>query len=231
MKHFERIQKYLNGEMTEAERQAFLAEMQKDEALAEEVKIQQFEEGALEWMRRENLREKIQHYRSENTTAPQNKRPAFSILKSIKNLNPWLLSAAAVLLLLIGFFFLFPDPLPHPGQLADELSQQYPPEDNILRSAEEYTDTSLEAGLQPLYDYAHQHFKRGNYAEAKIQFEAYILSAPPSFRKVDEMEFYLFLALLKTGKIDEAKILAKRISKDPEHRFQAIAEEALKQLK
>ena len=231
MKHFERIQKYLNGEMTEAERQAFLAEMQQDEALAEEVKIQQFEEGALEWMRQENLRKKIQHYRSENTAAPQNERPAFSILKSIKKMNPWLLSAAAVLLLLIGFFSLFPSPPPHPGQLADELSQQYPPADNTLRSVEEYTDTSLEAGLQPLYDYGHQHFKRGNYAEAKRQYEAYILAAPPSFRKVDEMEFYLFLALLKTGEIDEAKILAKRIRKDPEHRFQAIVEEALKQLK
>lgn len=232
MKHFERIQKYLDGEMTEAEQQAFLAEMQQDEALAEDVKIQQFEENALEWMMQKTLHQKLQHYRMENASAVENRRPFSNILKSIKHLNtPWLWSAAAVSLLLLAFFSLSPTPPTSPSQLADELNKQHPPASNLLRSTEENEYSHLREGLEPLYDSAHYNFRTGNYPEAIIQYQAYISVAPSSFRKVDEMEFYLFLALLKNEQIDEAKQVATRISMDSTHRFQTIVAKALKQLK
>ncbi len=226
MKHFQRIEKYLKGEMPEEERQAFLKEMAEDSELAEEVKIQEFEENALEWMARENLRRKLQaHRKSLKGHSPKGRKGIFR-LGDRANFLP--IGIAASLLLILAIFFLFPT-APPPGQLADELSRQYPPGSNSLRS-----DQGLEDGpnssLDSLYQLGHYLYKEGRYAEAIDQYEAYLDTAPHTFRRVDEVEFYLFLALLKSERLEEATALGEDIVRDSAHRFQPATREALQQL-
>lgn len=225
MKNFHRIAKYLEGGLSGEEKLSFEAEMAADQELAEEVKLQQFEEGALEWMARESLRQKIREHR-DNQAAP--KKDGSGRVAGLRY-RPFLRVAAiaAGLMLAIAAYFILPSS-PTPGQLADKYTPEGAP-GTTLRSGQGQPGEELPES-DSLYQLGHRYYREGRYREAIGQFNAYLRATPSSYRKVDEVEFFLVLAYLKNDEVEKAKTLAGRLSRDSTHRFQPMLKQLMKEL-
>lgn len=224
MKNFDRIKKYLHDEMSEAERLSFEDELSVDQSLAEEVKIQSFEEDAFEWMLKDELHQKIQHHRNNNAFHKQDSPTPVVQLKRRRNF--WILGIAASFLLLLALF-LFNQENPT-DRLADRLIQDYPPEAglNLVLKNTEATDSSPNTA----YKEGHNYFLQKDYPKAIEAFREYLDTTPESFRARQDVAYYLFLSFLKNGDIEAARSLGQKISSDTTHRFQPALQEILEDL-
>lgn len=129
MINFERIEQYLNQELSPEEMAAFRTEMEANPELAQEVKFQQFEEGALDWLVEKNLRDKVTNYRKAFL---EKETPVLEVAKETtpapsRSNSLWIIGIAASVALIIGFFTLMPGNAgPTVEQIADGLYADYP---------------------------------------------------------------------------------------------------------
>ena len=115
------IEKYLNNEVTETERQSFDRRIRKDEALAQEFQRRQTAHNALDYLIAKNLREELRSLETGAKVVP---------IRTMKSNRLLIWSVAASLLLVVAFFFLFQQ---GGKQEADVLAEAYyeAPELNI----------------------------------------------------------------------------------------------------
>ena len=105
MKNFDRIEQFLSGNMSAEEETKFKAEMAKDEQLAAEVQLQAFEEGALDNLVQQQLREKIKNYRAEALAADEKNTPTTHPAMYSRGILRRLVGIAAGVLLVLGAFY------------------------------------------------------------------------------------------------------------------------------
>ena len=134
MKYFERIQRRLDGKMTEEEAAAFDRERKENKALAEEYELQQLEDDLLDFALEEEIRAEVQTarraYEQQNTKGPAvSDKPASKSGKT-RSLN-WkagLSIAAGLALLAVAYFLLLPrSDDPSPIKVAQAVYQENPP--------------------------------------------------------------------------------------------------------
>ena len=105
MKNFDRIEQFLSGNMSVEEAAKFKAEMAKDEQLAAEVQLQAFEEGALDNLVQQQLRENIKNYRAKALAADEKNTPANRPAMYSRGILRRLVGIAAGVLLVLGAFY------------------------------------------------------------------------------------------------------------------------------
>ncbi len=105
MENFDRIQNYLLGNMSPAERLSFEKEVVQNEQLAEELEVQRFELETLDQLEEDSLRAKAKELSTKKATASSKEANVHTMgTKKTKKPRWFLLAAAASVLLLIGFF-------------------------------------------------------------------------------------------------------------------------------
>lgn len=105
MKDFDKIEAFLANELPESELIAFQKELETDEELALAVQVHQFAQSSIDLAAENDLSDKIKAIRTDVLAEQQN---ATSQKARIRRLPSLLITMAASLLLLIGFFFLRP---------------------------------------------------------------------------------------------------------------------------
>lgn len=237
MNNNDQIEKYLNNELTEAERTELENQMQEDDKLKEAFDRQQTAHRILDIAIAQNLKEQLVQLEEESkvVSIKRHKSRRFSILQ-------W--AAAASVLLVVGFFaFFFQGGQSDPGQLASAYYQM--PDLNLQRSGGTTQEDVLSRGLQALenqdyaaavntldsidsgneyylvalYYLAHSHYLQGNFAEAEEEFKR--VSEGNDLRYQEDAEWYSLLACLQqdgscTAKMDE-------IIQNEDHAYQSQA--------
>ena len=249
MKNFEEIDKYLKNKFTPEEKAIFEKKVKEDPKLAEEVKIQQFEEASLNWLVEKDLREQVKQYRQE---AQAEDAPEQKVKVRKLNVQRLLAIAATIALVIIAFFWLNqPKETGYP-ELAQLYIEKYPPAlsnstkssgstiDNQLISYAEIIETQQRDDLEELlldlkaleisnpeledipYYLGLAHFLRSDYPEAINYLEPYlqqIAKQGDSFKRSGEARFYLTMALLSNQQEEEAQQVAAPILSDSNHDY------------
>lgn len=224
----ERIEQYLQGQLTPAEATAFEMEMQADPTLAEEVAL---ERDLLDYMKETDVRA----FRATVQQVRQQKREARII--SLAGRRTWALAASILVLIVAGYFVLDRVLAPTP----QELYQAY----FETPAAEEFMDPAIfrsrdgaseKEGLQGLEKMA-ELYRNGQYAEALAAMQAiepaetaahayqlgvlYLVNNQPEpalqaletgeAANPDGARWYQALALLKLNRPAEARALLEQL--------------------
>lgn len=137
MKNFDRIARYLSGEMPPVEQAAFEKEMREDEQLRLEVEAQRLEEELLNIAAEEHLRRELESVQAEGASRePQETRRQDRIVR-MRHRFPVLAAAASLLLLVVAVYaLLFRGRGLPPGEVADLEYIATPPDFSSVRGAE-----------------------------------------------------------------------------------------------
>lgn len=210
--NFERVDKYLNNELSEQERQELENQAAHDEDLSAELERQQAAHKVLDLVIAKNLKQQLEDLEEESKVVAMPRQRRFSLYQ---------LAAAASVLLIIGFgtlFFL--NSSDDPAALASAYYET--PDLNTQRSvsADPNTTDALTQGLEMLnleqyqeaittlstieadneqyipaqYALGHAHYLAGQYQAAETSFTA--VSDSGDFRYAEEGEWYALLACL-----------------------------------
>lgn len=252
MKNFDRIERYLNGEMLEHELQSFEEELLQNPVLAEEVRVQKFEEDSISLMIEDNLLAKIRQIGlKEEAAEPLVAKNNKSVLRF-----RWIALAAAASVLLIAVFAIYNNFSPNitPTELAFRSYEENVPNFSSVRAAdlddqqeyEKYSSYitnkerqkmaetirffSEQKSLDALYKTGHAYLLNNDFAQAVESFTTYLSTAPKTERDYKNASFYLALAYLGADDIPAAKSLFNEIEANLDHIFQKDAEDILELL-
>ena len=255
MKNFDQIERYLNDEMSESQRQLFEQTMEQDTKLAEEVRLQQFEESAIDLMIEDDFLDKISKIASEekdkNNIVPINKK------KSSFLHTRWIQMAVAASVLLVAVFYInsLGSSDFNPTELAMNTYEKKIPNFSAVRStdqldAEEYNNYSAyisnkerhkmeetirffktQEGSDALYKTAHAYLLNKDFDSAIETFLNYQSTASKTERDYSNASFYLGLSYLGKGDIEKTRSILDEVKGDANHIFQKDAKSILKALK
>lgn len=253
MKYFDQIERYLNEEMSPIERDAFERKMEQDTLLAEEVRLQQFEDSAIDLMIEDDLLVKIGKIASKEKTKVVpigKKKKPFRYIR-------WIQMAAVASMLLIGVFYLNPFSSPNfnTAELAFNTYEKKIPNFTKVRSPdqgdfEEYNKYSAyitnrerhkmketirffktQEGSDASYKIAHAYLLNKDFNAAIKSFMIYQSTASKTESWYKNSSFYLALSYMGKGDIKNTQDILIRIKADPNHIFQKDAEKLLLELK
>ncbi|MBP6977600.1 MAG: tetratricopeptide repeat protein [Bacteroidales bacterium] len=243
LKYSKLIEKYLNGEMDEAEIRDFLSGLKEDKVLAEEFRFDSEltaaieDEGMLEF--RQMLMELIRDSKDKK-----------GVVRTLLSRPYRIAAAASILLLLAATWFLFLT-LSHPSN--DKLFSNYYDSDQPLRMTRR-SGTELVEALRNYQDkdfiQAIEQFNQILETDSRnsaVQFYASICyietgQFDDAIRYLSDItsntnslynkpaEWYLGLCYLKTGRTNEATEIFRKIASDPIHDFQKDAAKILSEL-
>ncbi len=245
---YDEIQNYLNNEMKETERAAFEQRLQTDSKLQEEVDLHRMADDTLELLVADNLRAELQQLGAEEAKKPSKKEGR--VVNFRRRLVS--ISAAASVLLLIGFFGAnFQARQYNDGNLAssyyqNELltsvrgaeDQSLLEEGMRLVTAENYQeavtyfeqiqDQDLVAEAQ--YAAGHAYYNLEQYDNALSAFDNAISSNDPRF--VKKAEWFSLLSGLAAGQEDTEAFRSRldQLIADDSHDFHDSAVELNKKL-
>lgn len=231
--NFERVDKYLNNELSEQERQALEAQAERDEDLSAELERQQAAHKVLDLVIAKNLKQQLEDLEEESKVVAMPQKRRFSLYQ---------LAAAASVLLVIGFgalFFL--NGSDDPAGLAS--AYYATPDLNAQRSVTEDPNTAnaLTQGLEMLnlkqyqeaiatlsiidagneqyvpaqYALGHAYYLAGQYQAAESSFA--VVSDSGDFRYAEDGEWYALLACLAQGQTCNTRLQA--IITQPDHTY------------
>ena len=185
MNEQEKLEKYLEGEMSESEKIAFEKKMKADPELTEQVRLHQALEVAL------GNREEIAV--EANLQAIMAEKPAQEVPneKKVRRLWQYLSVAAAVVILLVGVKYIFFNDTITPDQI---YTMHYVAYDG---SGELRTGDSVP---RRLLDNAFDSYNAGNYAQALNVFDSILVRVPGNARA----NFYLGICFMETGQSQKA---------------------------
>lgn len=208
MKYFERIDKYLKNQMSDTERQAFEAELVRNEELASEYEIQQVEEQLLDVYARDQIQKQLQQIK-EKKAAPSPTSAKRRVL--ITSLS---IAAGLLLLLTLGRDWLLPSPAAKRSQMVLALYEEYPPTFGPLtrNGTEETASDSSKLMTQILSDPA---TSSEQLAQAIAYFQGQVSENPIA-------NYYLGHGLFKAARYQEA-VRAFRALQDTSSPYQADA--------
>lgn len=179
-----RIDQYLSGELTAAERQRFEQDMAQDAALAQEVQLQRDIVAAFSEPEVEDLEAKlaqiVQAGRQESRATPWPSRRA------------WLLAASLLLLLGLGFLLWRNTTQPRTPKAMYMAHAEYPARllsSSSLRALEPDTPAQADAFAAALTQ-IDQQYQRGAYATAQQQLDS-LAGQYPRWRE-DQADTYFF---------------------------------------
>lgn len=98
---FDRIERYLLGQMSADEANAFERQLETDPAFAEEVALQRLEHDAMEVLIEQDIRKQMAGWAAQAA-------PKETPIRRIRRLRPWLVAAVVVISLPIALYLLFP---------------------------------------------------------------------------------------------------------------------------
>jgi len=257
MNNFDQIERYLNEEMSLEEKESFEQAMEQDTSLAEEVRLQQFEESAIDLMIEDDLLGKINKIASEEKgqikIVPLHKKKDNSLL-SVRWLK--IAAVASILLVTTFYFYTLSSSDFNPRELAITAYEKRIPNFSNVRTIEgqggldEYDKYSAyitnkerqkmeetirffktQKGSDALYKIAHAYLLSKDFDAAIEGFITYQSTASETERDYLNASFYLALAHLGKGEIDKAQTIFIEIKANPNHLFQKDAEEILMELK
>lgn len=203
------LQQYLDGDLSPEDVRAFEAEMARDEALAERVRLHRRLDAALGNAGEISLEAQLRAIMDAGEAAPPSEEPAPAPPKG-KSRRLWLYisgAVAAVALLLIVFRVAFPpqDPV-EPKQLYTEYYRPYDGS-NEIRSDEKVPTSMLDAAFDP--------YLEGDYVVAGTAFQAILDSFPDNARA----HFYRGICHLESGAPDQATVSFRRVIADGKNLF------------
>lgn len=230
----ERIERYLRGELPEAERAQFTSELARDPALRRRVALHRDLEAAFSDPQETRLRATL---RAVNADFSPGGRSRW-LDKLPPNRQWWAIAATLLLLIAAGIFWLYPGGTPDPAALATAAFEPYPID--VFRSSNPNSTPAPE-----LLD-AYQAGQFGLAAERIAALPEYETTAYwpfyravaligakrgaeaiPLLRRLQEtqslpglaeaVDWYLALALLQAQETDQATTLLQRIANSPTH--------------
>jgi hypothetical protein len=198
MKNIERIDAYLNGEMSPEEVRAFEVEMENDAALKEAVELEQtLMDGIFAANLRAELEEIAKEERSANTGG------------KVVRLGQWRqIAVAASVLLLVGFFFWWNI---QGGEQSPAFANIYSPDPGLPVVMGE-----MDEGI---FNEAMVSYKEGEIQKAKTAFEVLCAGA-----EVDKYCFYLAQTLIQEEKYASAVIHLEKVVADTNSDFRQKAQ-------
>ena len=240
----ERIEQYLNNELSETEQMAFDNELQTDESLATEFERRQTAHKALDFVITKNLKAQLEELEQESKVVYLQKR---------RKTRFFLLSSAASMLLAVGFFAFY---LMAGNSSSTELVSKYygTPDYNFQRTTEavdsedilkkgvtalenkEYTNAistlasiqkSDEDYLIAQYFLAHARYFSNQYDQAEEGFK--LVVAGDDLRYKEAAEWYALLSCLAQEKDCSADLT--NLANNNNNKYQIKAQEIKKQLK
>lgn len=224
MKHFEKIEQYLAGNLSTEETQEFEGQIASDPELAQEVESQRFEERVISLALEDAIREQVSAFRMEEGSVGSELYPG----GKIKSMNRFFLplSLAASLLLVIGYFFA------RNQYTNSSLQKKFYNLDisNSTRGNESGNSGVLEEGQDALYngdldralilfteaervdsfkveaDYylGHLYYQKGNFDESLVRFEKVLAQGRSAGLLEDDAKWYSIIAKLGIGDLDHS---------------------------
>ncbi len=236
-KNFDRIEDYLFGRMSEAEKKAVEDEMAENKELAADLALHKLEHRAMELLAQQELKANLDSWKEERSGAGQQEAKVVSLAARRRFLQ---YAAAACALLLAGFFVWFwlgkgPDDAALASRYFDETSitnrsntsglpatllpalqaLQNKEYDRAVDLLGNITDSNFVTSARLLQGEAY--FLKKDYSEAVTSFQSVIRQGEPIL-DVHEAEWRLALTYLALGyKGPEFTDLLNRISNDREH--------------
>ena len=229
MKNFERIARYLGGEMNPGERATFEEEIKVDKALREELETQRLEEELLDIAAEQRIRNELEAIQAAGAAVGRQgiKEPG----KVIKLLHhfPYLAAAGILLLIVAVFAIVYPGQGLSPVALAGQEYAANPPDFSSVRGAEtagfadplgkyenwiesgepgllrQAADTlALASEYSPGYPriqflLGHAYYRLGRFKEAASQFEALARNERAAVLTRQPAGYYQLLSLMKGG--------------------------------
>lgn len=238
----DRMDSYLDGKMSEKERQSFDAELASDPELAQAFEIHK---EAILSIESYGVKDEIADIIRQNRNKSGAKRRTISIHRNL------IAVAASVVILLGAFFFLKPSGLTPGLSLYNSLYQTDPGLPTLMGATD-----------NPIFTEAMVSYKEGDYQKALESFNVLSLANPgndtlafyqgacyleldqpqeslQAFQQIDtdkpiwgnKAEWYSAMARLKAGQLDEARELFGKIAADETHRYHSEAIRALEEMK
>lgn len=228
-RNIEYIEAWFTGQMDEATRKAFEAQLTKDEELRQEVEAyekifmgftalrdEHFASEVARWAKQSSAQKKTQSKQTKTMkgkTASSMKKPRHSHLATYRSLRPMMVKlavAAAVMLMLIAAFWVYQSRQYTNEKLA---SKVYVPmlSSNTMGASDEKGQALLQS-----FEQAHELFQQGKYEEASDAFKAFITSVENNRNVLDPLTRQVYLenaqwtALLSdfaAGKIPDDKMM------------------------
>ncbi|UJP65911.1 tetratricopeptide repeat protein [Mongoliitalea daihaiensis] len=196
---FEQIESYILGTLNEQDRELFEVALQSDPIL--EAKLQEVK-GLMEALEEGAFRASLEEFHQEI-------EPDVGIEKSVKSLSPWIMGAAAAIMLLIlaAGWVLYPRESHY-----EKLFAMYYQEDPGLITA-----MSSESDYE--FDRAMVDYKSGNYQEAISRWESLIQYKPEN----DTIQYFLGVSHLALKKADPAIFYFDAVATNENSQFQKDA--------
>ena len=240
---YERIEQYLAGTMSEAEKLAFESELQESSSLAREVERHQTAHRLLSDEKKIELRNLLETVGQEYTSTPPS-NPKFSVA--------WRWAAALLVLVGIAASLWWLVPFSQQGDLYGEFYETYPvyslqrqtPSENTelfdqamelyikkdYVSAAEKLQEVLETENEPMTRFylGICRLELNQESKAIEQFQSIIDQGDNFFES--QSQWYLALTYLKLKQPEEAEPLLQSMAKDGFHPYQAKAKAVLKKL-
>ncbi len=234
----DKIQKYLDGQLSEQDRKDFEDRLADDSVLAGEVRVYQELDLALEGAGADAFRSEIDQWEKASTTE-----------KKIVPLRRFLsIAAALVLLVAASLFILLPS-----GQSAQEIfATYYDPYEDLITARDSKSSAVLnqamaaynqeefataESQLRAYLDAGGEHLGAKLYLAISQLEQGKINEVIPNLNALlnhpqygQQSRWYLGLAYLKDGKITEAREILSSIAEDNQHYQQEKAQDILKRL-
>lgn len=248
MKYFDKIERYLNGEMTSEEAESFNKEVLKNEELAKELEMQRMEESILNFAVEEQLLEQIEAIKKEKKSSEKIKSRTIGLGKT--KLKKALAIAAGISFIAIVYFLLQESIFtPSFTALAQEIYKEYPPNlsgtktiDNEskdftlsklllmsdstqdLETATTYFDLQKSSRIEAYYFAGHGYWKLKEYHKSLENFEYFLRNSEADHQFSPHAEFYKSIVLVALERIDEARqfIHEKKIGHPLEKQFDAL---------
>ncbi len=210
-KDIDRIEKYLNNELNDAERASLDNHIAENEDLADEFKRRESAHLALDYLVAKNLKAQLEELEAESKVVPLHKKRKSRMV---------ILSIAASMLLLVGAFYFI---LPQNNMSSPELAAAYyeqpdfsnrsagnaiSEEEKLNEGMEALQNGQYEAAISSLetiaegnayyivaqYYLGHSFYATGQYAQAAQNFA--IVSASNDLRYLEDAQWYELLSCL-----------------------------------
>ena len=255
-KDYTLFENYLNNKMSDEEKKLFESRLANDEKFSAEYQRHQAAHSAIDFAIAKNLKEQLMYLEAEEQkelTKNQKMQEEGKVVSMRKNRSRRLsfirYASAAVILLLVGFYFLIPKNNLTALELADTY---YKTPDYSLRGSNN-TATTLTRGIDALknknynkaittldsigvsngfyipaqYFQAHALFQNKQYTDAEKRFD--LVSNGKDIRYQEVAQWYSLLSCLAQNKTCTQKL--NRISNNKNHRFYQQAVDIRKKLR
>ncbi len=204
---FERIERYIMGRMTSSEAGEFEGLMEKDLQLSEAVQRKRLLLNGLKMNHQENLMAKIKSIQAN--TADELDSGLAKKNNWVRRLSIPVSVAAAVLLIALGLWFLFP---PSNEQLARQFFESHP--DLLSEKIEQKgffgshpSESYLKKGMTD--------YELGNYQNGIIAIDDYLKQAPAEHPFLQESKLYLAISHFQLKNYERSTEILRKLDQDP----------------